>query len=68
MRVAQGKQPREDERDPGPRLRLQSALEDLIRQVRRETGIRHADEIYPEPREWSGDWHISAVSDSDPPS
>lgn len=68
LRVAEGKPLREDERERGPRLLLQDSLEDLYVNVRREIGIRRAEDIYREPTEWIGNWNPLPAVDNTPPS
>jgi hypothetical protein len=51
---AEGKPPRDDERERGPRLLLQDSLMRLYVEVRRETGVSRAEDIYREPDEWIG--------------
>jgi hypothetical protein len=51
---AEGKPPREDERERGPRLLLQDSLMKLYVEVRREIGVSRAEDVYREPDEWIG--------------
>jgi hypothetical protein len=51
---AEGKPPRQDERERGPRLLLQDSLMKLYVEVRREIGISRAEDVYREPDEWIG--------------
>lgn len=49
---AQGKPPREDERERGPLALLNDSLLELYAAVRRELGLPRADEVYREPDDW----------------
>jgi hypothetical protein len=54
LRQAEGKPPREDERDRGPLLMLHDSLIALYAGVRREIGTPHPEDIYREPEDWVG--------------
>lgn len=49
---AEGRPPREDERERGPLALLNDSLLELYAAVRRELGLPRADEVYREPDEW----------------
>jgi hypothetical protein len=52
LRQAEGKLPREDERERGPLMMLHDSLMHLYAEVRREIGVPHADDVYREPDDW----------------
>jgi len=52
LRRAEGKPPRPDELDRGPRLLLQDWLMRLYIEVRREIRVPHPQDVYREPDEW----------------
>jgi hypothetical protein len=63
LRLAEGKLPREDEQERGPRMLLQDSLMVLYVEVRREIGLRHAEDVYREPDEWMGAWRPKSADD-----
>lgn len=52
LRRAEGKQPRHDELERGPRMLLQDWLMRLYVEIRKEIGVPHPQEVYREPDEW----------------
>lgn len=54
MLWAEGKPPRYDELERGPRLLLQDWLMKLYIEVRREIGVSRPQDVYREPDEWIG--------------
>jgi hypothetical protein len=52
VRQAEGKPPRDDEKDPGLLVVLHDWLMKLRIAVRREIGIPHPDSMYDAPKEW----------------
>lgn len=51
---ARGAPTRADEADPEPQALVQDWLTKLYAEVRRETGVPRADDVYREPDEWLG--------------
>jgi hypothetical protein len=52
LREREGKPPRDDERELGPFMMLQHSLRDLVKEVRSEIGVPHANDVYQEPDKW----------------
>ena len=52
LRQLEGKSLRDDERERGPLMMLQQSLTTLVAEVRREIGVRNADDVFQEPDEW----------------
>jgi hypothetical protein len=63
LRQAEGRPPRDDERERGPAMMLHDSLMTLYAQVRQELGVPHADEVYREPEGWVGP--LTAVHEPD---
>jgi hypothetical protein len=54
VRMAEGRLPREDERERGPILLTQDSLLELYANVRHELGLPRPNDVFREPEEWLG--------------
>ncbi len=59
---AQGKSARDDETEREPQALVQDWLTKLYAEIRRETGVPHADDVYREPDRWLGVGKFSGPS------
>ena len=52
VREAEGKAPREDEKERRPLMMLMDKLPELVAAVRNEIGVPHPGDVYKEPDKW----------------